>query len=82
MPQPPIDEGNTTQLSLDVSATFNGEQMQIFENYVNVNGFDMNFEDVRLYLSEISLVKSGGEQVSLSDIEYFDFEGETISISR
>lgn len=65
-------------LSLDVSATFEGELVEVFENYVNVNGYDMSFEDVRLYLSGISLVKSGGELVQLSEIEYFNFgDGES-----
>ncbi len=69
----PEDPAISTQLSLDVSATFEGEQMEIFENYVNVNGYDMSFEDVRLYLSDISLIKAGGELVELSTIEYFNF---------
>lgn len=75
----PLEGPDATQLSIDVSATFEGEQMQIFENYENLNGYSMNFEDVRLYLSDIRLVKVGGEEIELSMIEYFNFEGEEIS---
>jgi len=64
---------SATQFSLDVSATFEGEPAVIFDNYVNYNGYDMSFEDLRMYLSEISLIKSGGELVALSEIEYFNF---------
>lgn len=62
-----------TQFSFDVSATFEGVPMEIFENYANVNSYDMSFEDVRLYLSDISLIKAGGDLVTLSSIEYFNF---------
>jgi hypothetical protein len=81
-PEPdPMEEVVETRLSMDVSATFEGENVVIFQDYVNVNGYAMSFEEVRMYLSEISLVKIGGEMVELATVEYFDFDEGTISNS-
>ncbi|NND93650.1 MAG: hypothetical protein HKN45_02230 [Flavobacteriales bacterium] len=68
----PVDVPN---FELQVGTNFQGQPVELYEYYENVVGDRMNFEQILLYLSDISLIKSNGDTVYLSEIDLFDLDG-------
>ncbi len=61
--------------AVKVNTTFEGQPMERFVYYDNVMGDKMSFEQVRIYLAEMSLIKSNGDEVPVTEIEFFNLEG-------
>lgn len=62
-------------LEMRLSTSFEGADMELFIYYETVLGDSLKFEQVRLYLSDISLVRTDGELEAVSEVEFFDFDG-------
>ncbi|NNC84147.1 MAG: hypothetical protein HKN79_11270 [Flavobacteriales bacterium] len=68
-------DGPNFELRVDIS--HGDQEVELYEYYQNVAGDSMNFEQILLYLSDISLIKTNGDSVYLTEIEFFDLNGPT-----
>lgn len=68
------DDEAVTGIDFDVTfkATYNGVQLEKNTDYV-FGTYPLQFIRYRLYLSDITLLKTNGEEVRMSEIEYLDF---------
>lgn len=64
--QPGVD------FSITYKATYGGEQLKKNTDFL-FGAFPLEFIRYRLYLSDITLLKSSGEEVRLAEVEYLDF---------
>ena len=73
----PVDQN----FQLKVNTSFEGAPIEIYEYYTNVEGDLMNFEQIKMYIADIRLIKEDGSEVVVSPIEYFNFEGTALTRS-
>ena len=59
-----------------VSSSFNGSTMDLYTYYPNVKGDNMSFEQIKMYIADVRLVRTDGLEVPVTEIEYFNFEGQ------
>ncbi len=69
------DRTDQPNFELRVGTNFQGQQMELYDYYDNVVGDKMSFEQILLYLSDISLIKSNGDSVYINEIDFFDLNG-------
>lgn len=74
-PEPPVDY----EFSLRINPHWDNGDFSLFTDYLNVSGYNVNFEAFKFYLSDIKLIKSNGDEVVLSEIELFDVESNTLN---
>jgi hypothetical protein len=68
------DDNNQTTVIVEFKAKMNGENLVIKSNqYNNISGYKIKFETLRLYLSNLKLVKTDNNEVMLKDIDFLDF---------
>jgi hypothetical protein len=65
-------ESEQSTFSIHMAANFEGQDMEQYVYYENIQGDEMNFEQVRVYLSDIYLIHSSGDSTMVSEVEYFD----------
>lgn len=64
------DESNPeSKLFMTFDPRYNGEDIQLGDTYTNIHGYPFNVSDVKFYISNIRLHKSGGDFLEISDIE-------------
>jgi len=78
MEEEPLESQN---FILKVSTSFEGNDIQLYEYQTNVLGDRMNFEQVKVYLSDIRLRKFDGTDILLSEIEFFNLTGDPLERS-
>lgn len=69
------------EVTLEFRADFAGEELELFQDYINVTGYDQKVEQLKLYLSDISLVDVNGVERELSELEYFDYSSGSLQRS-
>ena len=62
----------TDNFSIRLAPTFDGEAVELYSPYINVQGHSMSFEQLRMFLSDIRLLKSDGTEQIISEVEFFD----------
>jgi hypothetical protein len=67
-----IEPALTDNFSIRLAPTFDGEAVELYSPYINVQGHSMSFEQLRMFLSDIRLLKSDGTEQIISEIEFFD----------
>lgn len=68
----PDPVANPTNLSLELTAWFENEELVAGDEYQNIAGYRVNVTELKLYLAYIYLLRDNGDTVSVSDIAFFD----------
>lgn len=73
-PEPPEE----FEFSLKLNPHWENSELLLNQNYLNISGYHVSFDALKFYLSNISLIKNNGDEIELSDIEFFDLENDIL----
>lgn len=77
----PIDPAGQTTLRIKINAFYENEPLVFGQTYHNISNYRVNVTDLRMYLAHIYGVRSGGETVSFSDIEFANLTNGEVTLS-
>jgi hypothetical protein len=69
--------GPVTTVNMTIKAVYDGVPLVMFEKYEYPDKRLIRFQTFNFFISEVALVKEGGDEVKLSDIQFIDFSNNT-----
>jgi len=74
MPEEPLPQDPAVRLA--VNSVMEGQPMQLYTEYDDINGNRISFDQLRLYISEFTLMHADGSETQIDEVSFYDLNGE------